>query len=517
MAQDTAIYNRLHSDGITFGKKDTLIKYALANFVNKYFTGYGTWGSLPDTVRGYFSVTKIPLSYSSSTGVFDFDTTTHHSYAFYQTVFGGGSGGSGWSLTGNSGIDTALNFLGTTDSKVLRFRQNNTYSGFIGDSLLGNTAFGFASMLSSKISSVTPPSNNDSWNTAYGYQTLRSITTGYNNMAMGRNSLYQLTTGHENVAVGQSTGSAFTTGYQNVAVGETALGTTGSGVHGNVAVGNSALKSNIGNDNIAIGDQAISSGAASGGGNIAIGGLQTMLTVSSGANNTGIGQQSLGNLTTGSNNFAGGYQSNFNNSSASFNISIGDGSLFSSTTGAGNIAIGHHALYGTFGNASSYNVAIGQFAGKYYQGGGTAQPNPSRSILIGDSTRPQSTAGVNEIVIGVNVSGLGSNTTVLGDSSTLISKIYGITSFSKGANVASASAITATGNLFHVTGTTTITSINTTNITDGARITIIFDGILTFTDGGNLKLAGNFTTSADATITLVYDGSNFYETSRSVN
>ena len=43
------------------------------------------------------------------------------------------------------------------------------------------------------------------------------------------------------------------------------------------------------------------------------------------------------------------------------------------------------------------------------------------------------------------------------------------------------------------------------------------DGILTFTDGSNLKLNGNFVTTADDTITLVYDGTNWYEMCRSVN
>ena len=87
----------------------------------------------------------------------------------------------------------------------------------------------------------------------------------------------------------------------------------------------------------------------------------------------------------------------------------------------------------------------------------------------------------------------------------------------KGADVASATAIVPTGNLFHVTGTTTITSVTATDVPAGAVITIIFDGILTFTDGSNLKLAGNFTTSADDTITLAYDGTNWYEIARSVN
>jgi hypothetical protein len=87
----------------------------------------------------------------------------------------------------------------------------------------------------------------------------------------------------------------------------------------------------------------------------------------------------------------------------------------------------------------------------------------------------------------------------------------------KGAAVASAAAIVPTGSCFHVTGTTTITSITATNVPAGAILTIIFDGALTFTDGSNLKLAGNFVTTADDTITLRYDGTNFYEMSRSVN
>jgi hypothetical protein len=93
----------------------------------------------------------------------------------------------------------------------------------------------------------------------------------------------------------------------------------------------------------------------------------------------------------------------------------------------------------------------------------------------------------------------------------------GLTNLFKGAAVASASSIAPTGNLFHVTGTTNITSIDATGILAGTRITIIFDDVLTFTDGNNLKLAGNFVTSADDTIVLEFDGTNFYEVSRSVN
>jgi len=41
--------------------------------------------------------------------------------------------------------------------------------------------------------------------------------------------------------------------------------------------------------------------------------------------------------------------------------------------------------------------------------------------------------------------------------------------------------------------------------------------VLTFTDGNNLKLAGDFVTTADDTTQLMCDGTNWYEMSRSVN
>lgn len=97
--------------------------------------------------------------------------------------------------------------------------------------------------------------------------------------------------------------------------------------------------------------------------------------------------------------------------------------------------------------------------------------------------------------------------------STAITGLYG-----GGAIVASATALPLpTGSVFHVSGVTTITSITSTNFASGACINIIFDGILTLTDGGNLRLAGNFVTSADDTINLCYDGAAWFEIARAVN
>jgi hypothetical protein len=51
----------------------------------------------------------------------------------------------------------------------------------------------------------------------------------------------------------------------------------------------------------------------------------------------------------------------------------------------------------------------------------------------------------------------------------------------------------------------------------GRRVTLVFSGSLTVTDGSNLTLAGNFNTAAGSTLTLVCDGTNWREASRSTN
>lgn len=76
--------------------------------------------------------------------------------------------------------------------------------------------------------------------------------------------------------------------------------------------------------------------------------------------------------------------------------------------------------------------------------------------------------------------------------------------------VASAATVTLPENpVVKISGTTTITSI--TASWAGRRVTLIFTGALTLTDGGNLKLQGNFTSVADDAITLACDGTNWYE------
>lgn len=65
-----------------------------------------------------------------------------------------------------------------------------------------------------------------------------------------------------------------------------------------------------------------------------------------------------------------------------------------------------------------------------------------------------------------------------------------------------------------ITGSATITNITASSC--GRRITFIFPDATPgqITDGGNIKLAGNYTPAQYATLTLTCDGTDWYETSR---
>lgn len=101
-----------------------------------------------------------------------------------------------------------------------------------------------------------------------------------------------------------------------------------------------------------------------------------------------------------------------------------------------------------------------------------------------------------------------------------ITQVVGMTSkmfkLAQGANIASASALAlgTDGNLFYITGTTSITSI--TSVPQAGTVVVLwFASALTMTDGSNLVLQGNFTTAANDTMTLVSDGTNMIEIGRS--
>jgi hypothetical protein len=87
--------------------------------------------------------------------------------------------------------------------------------------------------------------------------------------------------------------------------------------------------------------------------------------------------------------------------------------------------------------------------------------------------------------------------------------------WAKGADVASvAGTITLgdDGNYFDITGTNAITSI--TAKTAGTFVVLQFDSTASLVDGSNLKLNGNFQGAAESHISLVSDGTSWFEVCR---
>lgn len=77
--------------------------------------------------------------------------------------------------------------------------------------------------------------------------------------------------------------------------------------------------------------------------------------------------------------------------------------------------------------------------------------------------------------------------------------LFGARGFNSGIGpaIASAGTIAPTFSIFHVTGTTPLVTLTTpTGISSGARMTVIFDGIDTWTAAGNIAVLGTNTTAA---------------------
>jgi len=122
-------------------------------------------------------------------------------------------------------------------------------------------------------------------NTAVGYQSMYSNTSGYKNTSIGTYSLYSNTAGYFNVAVGVRALYSNTTGTDNIAIGNSTLRLNETGSF-NIAIGRDALYNNTSNNNIAIGFTALRSNTT-------------------GSNNTVIGYAAGYNSTGNSNVFIG--------------------------------------------------------------------------------------------------------------------------------------------------------------------------------------------------------------------
>jgi trimeric autotransporter adhesin len=268
--------------------------------------------------------------------------------------------GNAWNLTGNSGINPANQFIGTTDNQPLRFRANNIQAG-----------------------ELHPATGNIFW----GLRAGQANTNGISNIAIGTNALRLNTNGTNLVALGDSALSNNSEGDFNSAVGAKALFSNTTG-NENTGVGHNALASNVsGSSNTAVGISSLVANG-SGGENTAIGSL-SMVSNATGSFNTATGSQSLAINFSGNFNTAVGVQSLFSNSTGSFNTAIGGNALNANFNASGNTAVGFNA--GFIFNLGPDNTIIGANANVSQDGianataiGAGARVNASNKVRIGN-------------------------------------------------------------------------------------------------------------------------------------
>ena len=192
------------------------------------------------------------------------------------------SGGSGWSLTGNSGTTAGTNFIGTTDFNGLVFKVNSSEAGYLGIS--GSSyavAFGVGSSGSGTATQATAIGSSSQatqqYNTALGYNAqaitssqataigTNSIASGYQAQAFGIDA--QATSGSQSLALGTSSrannqyniamgyNAQAITSSQTMAIGQSSKATA----YQSIAIGPSA-QANTNSQTLAIGASASSTG-----------------------------------------------------------------------------------------------------------------------------------------------------------------------------------------------------------------------------------------------------------------
>jgi hypothetical protein len=315
---------------------------------------------------------------SPAKGLIVYDNTTSSIWQFNGSSWvevgqSGGGAATGWLLTGNTGTDPSLHFIGTNDGQPLRFRVGGDNYGKFGLASENNISLGQNSQ-----ENINGGVNNVSFgngtlqlliagngNTAVGHQALRN-TTATDNVAVGNQSLNANTTGAKNAALGSYSLRYNTKGNTNTAFGynAAALNTTG---YSNVAIGAAALYVNqAGSNLVAVGDSALYNNTGSGN-----------LNNPAGFYNTAVGSKALLQNTTGNYNTAFGYNALRQNiagegntgigigalqaTGGNYNTAIGLSALNANTTGAGNTAIGMQSAY--LFEQGNDNTFVGSYTG----------------------------------------------------------------------------------------------------------------------------------------------------------
>ncbi len=292
---------------------------------------------------------------------------------------GPSGGGSGWALTGNSGTTPGTNFLGTTDSKSLVFKVNNTTSGYLGSSDY-NAFLGY---------NVTY--TNATFGVGIGYMA-KIYGSHANSIAIGASSFVQAGSGTDMMAIGSAANvSGSGSSSYSMAIGSSAQVQASYGM----AIGRAANVSN--QYGIAIGDAAQTQTNA---GALAIG----RSSYANGLNAASIGTSSQ--------------------AQGSASVSLG---AFAYSNGANAIAIGG-------GDASNYVQAQGQYSIAI---GYRCYASATDAMAIGDYARAQA---ANALAIGSNVYNGNANTYSIGNSSVTSVNFSGATTTSYALQVGTSSS-----------------------------------------------------------------------------
>jgi hypothetical protein len=345
-----------------------------SNTTNSNSTAVG-WRALLDTT----GTSNTAFGYQAGANI---TTGTFNTFIGYDANSTGGTWSNSTAIGANSRI-TASNqiTLGTATENVNILGTINTLRvGLGGGSISTNSAVGYQALQANNTGTGQ--------NSAFGYQTLFSNTSGNQNTANGYLALYSNTTGSFNTANGFGALFSNTTANSNTATGYEALrnNTTGSQ---NVANGYYALRSNT----------TASFNSANG--------YLALTSNTTGSFNTGNGREALYQNTTGNNNSANGAQSLRANTTGTNNVANGANALYTNTIGQYNTANGSSALYNnTTGNnntANGYNAGLNNTTG-------------SNNTFIGSGTNisPTNATWTSSTAIGVNATITASNQIVLG-------------------------------------------------------------------------------------------------------
>lgn len=275
--------------------------------------------------------------------------------------------------------------------------------------------------LSSGNFTMSGTGNNASLNTAVGYLTLNSLTTGQENSAFGFAALASNTTGVLNGAFGIGALNTNTTGFGNTAMGNRSMQYNSTGDY-NSATGTYSLYNNTsgalnsafgygtlynnttGAQNSAFGYQSLYFNT--GNYNSGFGSL-TLFNNTTGNFSSAFGFQSLQANTTGAGNSAFGYRSLASNTTANSNTAFGFLSLNENTIGFDNSAFGHQSLVhnngslnSSFGNSSLFNNTTGIQNCAFGSTAGTGITTGSNNITIGYNAQVPTGTSSNQIRLG---------------------------------------------------------------------------------------------------------------------